>query len=421
MKKYKPDIDLAPAMALEAIRDDVGLAKDHATLSAEPLDFIVRLARSNRTGEPTEYHYQSFGIDASILASEYPVFAAKPVDKRYPTLWLPYDELISNRHITWSTRQIARAIVDRQDVALGVITRLGRTETEYLLVWNDHYGGYFFPAQRITDDASPAFYIRQAIAKDIGYRGLVDIESINSIDVDQFSHRFQRERGFLFRIYSASPIEVLDFLAPDSQLTSNVPDIPRPVGKAPFIWLTANQVESPLPGVVLSPTISSVWPTIKGAIPPQARATLRKSEAGLALITRTVAGKTEFLCQFHEKTRGYFLVGGHREDGESFRDCVIREVGEELNLTSNDFHVASQPRSALTYMARSRSTGIDTEYFFELFDVQIGDRSLTKIESEPNNRWLSAEEILEMRLHRSQSVSPDLRRILIQSGIIAAE
>ena len=417
MKKREQDINLAPAMAIEAVRDDVGLATGHATLNAEPLDFIVRLERSGRTGEPTEYHYQSCAIDASIVAGEYPSFAGKPIDKRYPTLWLPYDELILNRHVTWSTRHIARAIVDRQDVALGVITRLGRTETEYLLVWNDRYGGYFFPAERITDDASPAFCVRQAIAKDVGYRGLVDMESINSIDVDQFSQRFQRERGFLFRIYTASPIEALDLLAPDSHLTSHIPDMPRPVGTAPFVWLTANQVESPLPGVVLSPTIASVWPTIQAGIPPQPRASLRKSEASLALIIRTVAGQTEFLCQFHEKTRGYFLVGGHREEGESFRDCVIREIQEELSLTPQDFTVKAQPWNVLQFQARSSSTKLDTDYYIQLFEVTITTAALATVESDSRNAWLSADEIRDESFHKGRRISSDMRRILIRSEL----
>ena len=54
---------------------------------------------------------------------------------------------------------------------------------------------------------------------------------------------------------------------------------------------------------------------------------MRFSEAALALITRVNAqGETEYLTQWNEKWQAYSLIGGHHEEGESFRECCIREI-----------------------------------------------------------------------------------------------
>jgi 8-oxo-dGTP pyrophosphatase MutT (NUDIX family) len=403
--------------ALQAIADDVGLLHQPGKPVAEPIDSIIRVGRSGRTGELTEYHYHALAVDAQWIPNEYPSFAGRPIDMRYPTLWLPYDELKDHLRVAWSTKHIARAIVDRQDVALGIVTRLGPSETEYLLVWNKRYAGYFFPSERVCDDAEPAYFVYRAVTEDIGYAGDMDIEPVDSVDVEQFSQRYQRERGFLFRIYAAQPLADIDLLAPDSLLTANVPDLPRPAGTDPFVWLDAQAIESPPASITLSPTAASVWPTVKKGFPPSKRTSLRRSEAGLALISLTSAGQTEFLCQFHEKTKAFFLIGGHREAGESFRDCVIREVSEELSLAPADFSVANQPQKILHFHARSTSTKLDTEYDIHLFDVTVATGALAKVEADPRNTWLTADEVREELFHQGKRISSDMRRILLRSGL----
>ena len=59
---------------------------------------------------------------------------------------------------------------------------------------------------------------------------------------------------------------------------------------------------------------------------------MRLSEAAVALIRREQDGRTFWLARWNRNWRAYHLVGGHRRPGESFRDCLVREIAEELHL-----------------------------------------------------------------------------------------
>lgn len=101
---------------------------------------------------------------------------------------------------------------------------------------------------------------------------------------------------------------------------------------------------------------------------------MRISEASLALITRVNAqGETEYLTQWNEKWHAYSLIGGHREEGESFRECCIREVEEELGLTRDvDFILTDSPiNPSLRFTGFSRSAQVDTMFVFELFEAML--------------------------------------------------
>ena len=85
---------------------------------------------------------------------------------------------------------------------------------------------------------------------------------------------------------------------------------------------------------------------------------LRQSEGGIAVIRRAGrSGRAEWLAQWNERWAAFFLIGGHRETGESFRDCVTREVAEELELGPAAYAVGD-PLARLQYLAPSRSAGM---------------------------------------------------------------
>jgi 8-oxo-dGTP pyrophosphatase MutT (NUDIX family) len=138
---------------------------------------------------------------------------------------------------------------------------------------------------------------------------------------------------------------------------------------------------------------------------------MRSSEASLAIITRTTFdGETEYLTQWNEKWDAYSLVGGHREDGESFRDCCIREIEEELSLKSEvDFRVDLLPIApSLEYSAFSKSAGVETHYRFELFVTELmTDEARKKVTTNPDNRWVG---VYELR----GGIASNLRPIAVQ-------
>ena len=118
---------------------------------------------------------------------------------------------------------------------------------------------------------------------------------------------------------------------------------------------------------------------------------MRKSFAALALITRHLPEGIRWLAHWNQHWRAYHFVGGHKHDDETFRECLIREVHEELGLVNeSDFAVAASPTSRQQYTAWSERAHQDTEYTIELFEVSFEERIHTEQVLETGeNRWLS--------------------------------
>lgn len=152
---------------------------------------------------------------------------------------------------------------------------------------------------------------------------------------------------------------------------------------------------------------------------------MRISEAALALITRVnTQDETEYLTQWNEKWQAYSLIGGHREEGESFRECCIREIEEELELKRDvNFGVPETPVApTVEFMMYSKTAGEETRYRMQLFRVEIGsarDREL--IDANPVNRWLSESEIGNRLSSEGRPVSEQVVRVLTASGILKSD
>ncbi|MFO0952828.1 MAG: NUDIX hydrolase [Isosphaeraceae bacterium] len=151
---------------------------------------------------------------------------------------------------------------------------------------------------------------------------------------------------------------------------------------------------------------------------PQPRPT-RESTGSLALITRdapegSAAPGTLYLAQWNLSWRALNLVGGHREGGESFRDCLVREIGEELGLAEGeDFVVDDVPPVRLEFDAFSDSAWAPTAYRVEVYHVRLtGERALARVASNPDNRWVSHAEILAGRCNDGTHISPTTARVV---------
>ena len=59
---------------------------------------------------------------------------------------------------------------------------------------------------------------------------------------------------------------------------------------------------------------------------------MRQSIAAFAVIRRDERGQTLWLAQWNPKWGAYHFVGGHKRPEETFRECLVREIGEELHL-----------------------------------------------------------------------------------------
>jgi 8-oxo-dGTP pyrophosphatase MutT (NUDIX family) len=140
---------------------------------------------------------------------------------------------------------------------------------------------------------------------------------------------------------------------------------------------------------------------------------MRRSEAAVALIHREQDGQKLWLAQWNPKWRRYHFVAGHRRPDETFRECLVREIAEELRLSEGpDYQVSSERPIHLEFLDSSESTQTQTRYLMELFRVELSPAAGAKVASDPENRWLTESEVQAGRTRDGQPVSATMRRLL---------
>jgi 8-oxo-dGTP pyrophosphatase MutT (NUDIX family) len=146
---------------------------------------------------------------------------------------------------------------------------------------------------------------------------------------------------------------------------------------------------------------------------------MRKSEAALAVIRRPRDGGSRWLALWNAKWDAFHFVGGHRRPGESFRECLVREVAEELGLRDGiDCRVAPTPMAHLDYTAWSSHARANTEYTMELFAVELVEDAERALEGHASVRWLSDDEIRSGRCRDGRPVSPTMGFLIAKAGIL---
>ena len=136
---------------------------------------------------------------------------------------------------------------------------------------------------------------------------------------------------------------------------------------------------------------------------------MRYSEAALAWITQVSPdGHPLVLTQWSTTWQAYSLIGGHREPSESFRECCIREIEEELQLCyPNDFLVSEESICPpVEYVGYSKRAKQITKYHHVIFRActKTGEIPLSHSDASVN-RWVSWEEILRKRTGDNRLIS----------------
>lgn len=146
---------------------------------------------------------------------------------------------------------------------------------------------------------------------------------------------------------------------------------------------------------------------------------MRQSLAAVALIRRSDAGQTRYLAQWNPHWHAYNFISGHKGKTETFRECMIREVGEELNLSREvEFCVADEPLTYSKFNAWSQSAKAQTFYTMELFEVRlVSESALQKVNADSRNRWLTEQEILNGKCEDGRPVSETMKRLIAKTGV----
>jgi len=144
---------------------------------------------------------------------------------------------------------------------------------------------------------------------------------------------------------------------------------------------------------------------------------MRTSIAAAALIREVHPNETRWLAQWNPRWGRYHLVGGHKHPSESFRECLVREIGEELGLFEGvDFVAPQAPAAHLEFTAFSEGCQQQTAYTMELFEVQLCGTARQKIDAEDKNRWLTEAEIQAGQTADGKPVSATMQMLLAKIG-----
>jgi hypothetical protein len=178
MKKTDPAID-PQEVALIALGDDLSLKFPDGT--TRPLDRMGAWGESGRTGEFTYYDYQIYRIDRGDARAGAP--------REGEAKWFSYEQLQLSPDVSWSTRQIAKGLVEEREIVAAVVARAGAGGVECLLV--DHPGyGHFPPAIVRSVTKSPESLATLGLELDAGYTGEVSADWIGEQEFLQSSRRF---------------------------------------------------------------------------------------------------------------------------------------------------------------------------------------------------------------------------------------
>jgi NUDIX domain len=160
--------------------------------------------------------------------------------------------------------------------------------------------------------------------------------------------------------------------------------------------------------------------------------TSRTSISSLAVIRQTGSdGLPRYLAQWNPKWQAFNWVGGHKNDDESYRACLVREIAEELGVFPHPddpdavaamapagrnevprCRVDFRPLGVLEYEAFSRSANATTKYAIALFGVDLPPASIDHVSRDANNCWLTEQEIDAGICAGGRAVSETMRRHL---------
>jgi hypothetical protein len=142
----------------------------------------------------------------------------------------------------------------------------------------------------------------------------------------------------------------------------------------------------------------------------------------VAVIERSANGQRQWLVQWNAAWKAYNLVGGHKRGRESYRECLVRELGEELELEPLvDYTVDAESDHRLEFEAWSERAHQLTYYEMELFRVQLTPAAELRVNTNPDNRWLTDKEIINKQTHDGQPVSETIYRLLESVGELGTQ
>ena len=147
---------------------------------------------------------------------------------------------------------------------------------------------------------------------------------------------------------------------------------------------------------------------------------MRQSEASVALFRRSVDGESQWLLRWNRQWERYSFIGGHREAGETPRECLVREIEEELGFRHRrEYSIIRKYSLPVEFEAWSESAKEQTHYRFFLFDVELADTGVAA--SDPKLRWATLPEIEACQCQDERRIGEVVKRLVAESARLSNE
>lgn len=158
-----------------------------------------------------------------------------------------------------------------------------------------------------------------------------------------------------------------------------------------------------------------------GIVPSeQTMSELKKFVGAVALVRQVRDGRTMWLARRDQSTGRYGFVEADRLEGESYRESIDREVAWTLGLKrGKDYIVSSTPRLHLELQAQPPGETESMWFIVEFYVVDLfGSSAGETIQADPDNRWLSAEELHQGKAADGTPLSERMTMLLSKSDVI---
>ena len=392
--------------AIAAVNDD--LQTDLINARGSNLEFIVCAGVSPTSGRLTNYNVWLFQINLAEDHKKFEQAIAKLADSPHPPIWIHYSEIKTRSDVTWSAIEFVKDFVDRENVVLSIVSRAGKHDTEVLLVWNENYQGYFFPAQRIKSASGCELVAESTIKHDLGYAGELASRLFGEVEHRHYSPRYDLRRDFRYLLCEVRLPKV------DLHFPHGVIEHFLNRREHRYKWVPVGDLLQPSVEATISmPAIATVVANqLKGQIiPPETRV----SKGVVVLIQRFEGERRLWLLRRHEDWEAFTLIFGRRRDDLELPESVRAVVEEKLGTIIGDGEAESQ----VNFHAISRSTGKLTSYQNQVVRSGITAEAVEELKGVKGFIWASDEEIYRLRDTTGRHIHETALSLLLQADLLA--
>ena len=138
----------------------------------------------------------------------------------------------------------------------------------------------------------------------------------------------------------------------------------------------------------------------------------------IALLRHPRDLEKRWLAWWNERRRFFDFVIAERLEGDSFRECIDREIAWTLNLRRGKDYLVSQ-MARLHLQDTVSVSGVDTSFTVQFFVADVFGRvGRAAVEENPELQWLTNEEVLAGRTSEQLPVNPTLVTLLERADVI---